>query len=151
MIPQVEMVLSNKANFTRTSGGDPNQILNTLLSKQFYPHERGWSLPSTFPWTLYPILPARAGVILVVSIYLKTFEHFTRTSGGDPEIEWWWKTNWKFYPHERGWSWCKCYGAYCCNILPARAGVILVFALSIKPSSYFTRTSGGDPEFLEIL
>ena len=75
---------SKNADFTRTSGGDPDGNDSPETDNRFYPHERGWSFQVRELFKSFLILPARAGVILFSYLLPRFFLNFTRTSGGDP-------------------------------------------------------------------
>ena len=59
--------LSSKVgkSFTRTRGGDPNNLVLEFNYFVFYPHTRGWSLVTMRQRQLHQVLPAHAGVILL--------------------------------------------------------------------------------------
>ena len=114
--------------FTRMSGDDPIQYLLLCTKNQFYPHERGWSIPKI--------------------VRLKLLLCFTRMSGDDPVSLMNVEVLGKFYPHERGWSFKLTKQKECTNVLPAWAGMILVSNKLLDLTNGFTRMSGDDPTFL---
>ena len=48
------------------------------------------------------VLPACAGVILIIERRLEVDESFTRMRGGDPNVAVYYTDNEVFYPHARG-------------------------------------------------
>ena len=93
----------------------------------------------------FSVLPAWAGMILRYPFFFLFSLRFTRMSGDDPNrfAVVFWKI--MFYPHERGWS---CYDGKnfeTITVLPAWAGMILLFRFFVLGSLRFTRMSGDDP------
>ena len=127
------------------SGDDPKManIIDELLG--FYPHERGWSRLIKALWLSLWVLPAWAGMILVLKIWAKTHWRFTRMSGDDPKKPKQEISLNVFYPHERGWSLPFRFLLSKCEVLPAWAGMILSVKILKGNFLRFTRMSGDDP------
>ena len=112
-------------SITRTCGGDPNRCLQ--------------------PRWRHPVLPAHAGVILKMFWKFNDFHSITRTCGGDPVVI---VRNFHYslyYPHMRGWSLYVLLSYRNNGVLPAHAGVILIWRVQYSVSICITRTCGGDP------
>ena len=139
------MILS----FSRTRGGDPQQLGGATVFGSFFPHTRGWSCSTLAACSLTRVFPAHAGVILVSCSVCKLSTSFSRTRGGDPQVELRWnQSNW-FFPHTRGWSRGSGLGCEYNFVFPAHAGVILQHSSRLFPDTSFSRTRGGDPANVE--
>ena len=109
---------------------------------------RGWS----FRWKSRDeensVLPAHAGVILVINSLIVFTFCTSRTCGGDPETKARQDTQAMYFPHMRGWS---SYIVYCPKsktVLPAHAGVIPKYPKILIYHRSTSRTCGGDPGIL---
>ena len=131
--------------FTRMSGDDPVKNMAVSWHMKFYPHERGWSFYFVDKSYKPLVLPAWAGMILANLFRTLETKSFTRMSGDDPAETADPIADIRFYPHERGWSFAGIMENFFYIVLPAWAGMILIFSYSLEVSSGFTRMSGDDP------
>ncbi len=132
VIPFRRLLLSSKVCFTRMRGGDPVLSNGEKMRVEFYPHARGWSRLHQYSIVQAIVLPACAGVILILIAPSSAWSCFTRMRGGDPDINAGCANNLMFYPHARGWSQITERELNGYEVLPACAGVIprLAFAIA---------------------
>ena len=118
------------SSITRTCGGDPSCFIGQAFNFRYYPHIRGWSRTRFTKRTWLDVLPALAGVILIVLAGWNDDSCITRTCGGDPG----------FQTLDDDGDW----------VLPAHAGVILQVSLENIEKISITRTCGGDPSTIAV-
>ena len=125
MIPQRRLKMKKTLSITRTGGDDPSPRPSWIKTSLYYPHRRGWSwLQTRYPF-LRRVLPAQAGMILLLCSLVFLLECITRTGGDDPSIT--------FYPYD------------ICEVLPAQAGMIPLKKHRPPVLIRITRTGGDDP------
>ena len=56
-----------------------------------------------------------------------------------------------YYPHMRGWSYQNAIVRPTLDVLPAHAGVILIYHKEIEKWKSITRTCGGDPSVFDAV
>ena len=130
---------------SRVCGGDPQFQYFCPLQQQFFPRMRGWSSECVTITYKLRILPAYAGVILLLFIIFIVFENSSRVCGGDPVIKTAFNAQFEFFPRMRGWSYHIHLWSKLISILPAYAGVIrsiVEYPIIVSDSS---RVCGGDP------
>ena len=84
MIPGNLSLKTNTHSFPRASGGDPLRNGVGKGSDMFSPRERGLCDFASRAGELYPMFPARAGVIPSSTGQPRQARRFPRASGGDP-------------------------------------------------------------------
>ena len=131
---------------SRVCGGDPQFQYFCPLQQQFFPRMRGWSSECVTITYKLRILPAYAGVILLLFIIFIVFENSSRVCGGDPVIKTAFNAQFEFFPRMRGWSYHIHLWSKLISILPAYAGVIPLNYHILFYSYYSSRVCGGDPE-----
>ena len=106
---------------------------------------RGWSSNHRLIVFQGLILPAYAGVILIIPARMRILNNSSRVCGGDPRIRENYNIIHKFFPRMRGWSHLlhRIYGKE--DILPAYAGVILLKGRIQLLTLNSSRVCGGDP------
>ena len=92
---------------------------------------RGWSSPSTYPGWHPVVFPAHAGVIPTWKKAGEVPHGISRTCGGDPPKFGNYLPKKVYFPHMRGWSYCR------------HLTIFFIFSIS--------RTCGGDPDLLYCL
>ena len=102
---------------------------------------------SIFTNSLKTVIPAHAGMILVIYQKMVFLSCYTRTRGDDPWHQTRWLDNSWLYPHTRGWSSSHKPFPNTLRVIPAHAGMILQCAVSFSSGSSYTRTRGDDPVF----
>ena len=109
VIPGSSQCWTIRNDSSRVCGGDPSEYRKKKSRVKFFPRMRGWSHSPLFFHLLLHILPAYAGVILVLSIISLKRIHSSRVCGGDPKKRT--RTNKRriFFPRMRGWSYSWTY------------------------------------------
>ena len=116
-----------------------------------YPHTRGWSYELMQSTGLVDVVPAHAGMILIFEIPSSLQLSCTRTRGDDPNFSSILQRISTLYPHTRGWSYELMQSTGLVDVVPAHAGMILIFEIPSSLQLSCTRTRGDDPNFSSIL
>ena len=111
-------------SFPRASGDGPRSTTSSRWMGRFPPRERGWSRARAAAEPAGRVSPARAGMVLKMSVINPASSSFPRASGDGPHRRRQPCLSGKFPPRERGWS----HGfSQCITTLfvsPARAGMV---------------------------
>ena len=124
MVLEHRFVLFRLAGFPRASGDGPRSTTSSRWMGRFPPRERGWSRARAAAEPAGRVSPARAGMVLKMSVLNPASSSFPRASGDGPHRRRQPCLSGKFPPRERGWS----HGfSQCITTLfvsPARAGMV---------------------------
>ena len=129
----------------RASGGGPRCTPMFFASPTCSPRERGWSLLGRSGRTRHPVLPARAGVVLLPELAPRPVVGAPRASGGGPSGFARTRCTTWCSPRERGWSQAGQPAPTSARVLPARAGVVPRPRRAPQPRTRAPRASGGGP------
>ena len=124
MVLEHRFVLFRLAGFPRASGDGPRSTTSSRWMGRFPPRERGWSRARAAAEPAGRVSPARAEMVLKMSVINPASSSFPRASGDGPHRRRQPCLSGKFPPRERGWS----HGfSQCITTLfvsPARAGMV---------------------------
>ena len=129
----------------RASGGHPGSAITPGGAAESSPRERGSSLAGRGRLRAHGVVPARAGVILLLSS--KEIHHACRprASGGHPRARYWFDLDAMSSPRERGSSPRHRHPRRRLGVVPARAGVIPSTSGGGCANGCRPRASGGHP------
>ena len=131
--------------FPRASGDGPLICWTEIMSIQFPPRERGWSL-RRFRQCFQPtVSPARAGMVPRHEIHAQGRLGFPRASGDGPMTAIISVVREGFPPRERGWSLAGSDVARRVPVSPARAGMVPTADTGNPAVLRFPRASGDGP------
>ena len=108
-------------------------------------HKRGWSRPLTGPSCFVCVIPAQAGMILILFLYVFLHNSYPCTSGDDPRESDVDMSKYELSLHKRGWSWDGEHWGWCYAVIPAQAGMIPDMLFYGYIESSYPCTSGDDP------
>jgi len=104
MVPRSAPACGRSGRRPRTRGDGPRPAQRLIGGRLSAPHARGWSLPSRQVGRSSEVGPARAGMVLVISMESGPRPSRPRTRGDGPSGPGTGKTVRGSAPHARGWS-----------------------------------------------
>ena len=129
----------------RASGGHPGDHRRAIAAAPSSPRERGSSRPRRGCDRCRRVVPARAGVIRLLSPPSRPSSRRPRASGGHPDARIALNAQVESSPRERGSSVRTQHGYRQRAVVPARAGVIPARSRCCTARSGRPRASGGHP------
>ena len=142
-------ILQSMNGYPRECGGDPVPINFEMDDNRLSPRMRGWSWICQVFCRVWTVIPANAGVILIVNSTWIVPKSYPRECGGDPDKCIFQIFQTKLSPRMRGWSCIYKLFPVSTKVIPANAGVILNQVRDDMNSMCYPRECGGDPQLFD--